>query len=129
MVDDSEDSSERFEPYYGLVREKVEAVRDTLNPYYHRYLRRKRAFKKNLRKKWRDKWSERFDWLVWELAPFVVGYGVAINFVLNRLLGYEFTVFTALAYGLLWYFVKVEAVEVWNMLSPLVKVRARVDNK
>lgn len=125
--DSSEDS--RMEPYYGLLREKTGYLRELVSSKKRTVKYRFRRARNRFRKEWNDGWDERYEWLAYSLAPFVAGYGLAISFVLSEVLGTPLTASTVLAYGLLWYFIKVEAVEIWNELAPFIGVRARVNNK
>lgn len=136
--DDSETSSnKRFEPYYGLVVDKVERGKELVSKAYTRYpvdVKLKRLYSEysfRLKKAWSNKWRQRFNWIAFDLTPFVGAYGFGLNLLtsnFDKVVSGEFTVQTVATLGVLYYFAKVEAPEIWNKISPLIEVKARVDN-
>jgi len=67
-------------------------------------------------------------YILFEFAPVVAAYGLMINFPLSVLLGWALTVETVVSWGLVFYFVSEEVVDVANELKPYIRISAKVDN-
>jgi len=67
-------------------------------------------------------------YFLFEFAPFVVAYGVMLNFPVAVLLGWVLSVETVVAWGLVFYFVSEELTSVANELKPYIRISAKVDN-
>jgi hypothetical protein len=65
---------------------------------------------------------------LFEITPFVVAYGLMLNFPVSVLLGWALTVETVVSWGLVFYFVSEEFTEIANELKPYVRISAKVDN-
>jgi len=109
----------------------VDGYKDKFSDYY-KSLRNRLRRKKYSLKKYIDSFKEYGSayggYALFELAPFVVAYGLMINFPLSVLLGMAFTVKSVVSWGLVFYFVSEELVDIVNELKPYVRVSAKVDN-
>lgn len=67
-------------------------------------------------------------YFLYEFAPYVVAYGLMINFPVSVLLGWALTVETVVSWGLVFYFVSEELTGIANELKPYIRVNTKVDN-
>lgn len=67
------------------------------------------------------------SYFVLEFAPYVVAYGLVLNTPLTVLAGMAFTWKTVLSWGLVFYVVENEVVDMLNQMKPTVRVTAKVD--
>jgi len=95
-------------------------------------LKRKKYYLRKKYRVFRDLTVERVrvygTYLMFDIAPYIVAYGVMINFPVSVLLGWALTVETVVSWGLVFYFVSEELTDVANELKPYIRVNAKVDN-
>lgn len=72
--------------------------------------------------------KEYLKYFLYEFAPYVVAYGVMLNFPASVLFGWALTAETVVSWGLVFYFVSEEFPSIANELKPYVKINAKVDN-
>jgi len=63
-----------------------------------------------------------------EFMPYVVAYGLMINFPVTALLGWALTVVTVLSWGLVFYLIDEEVTSIFNEMKPYIRVSVKVDN-
>jgi len=99
-------------------------------------LKRKRYFLRNKYRVYKDYILDNLStygkayvkYALFEIAPFVLAYGVMLNFPASVLLGWALTVETVVSWGLVFYFVSEELTGIANELKPYIRVSAKVDN-
>jgi len=96
---------------YNTIKEDVEGLYQRLD---HRYKVRKYQGKRKLKRKWQNSWSAYTNYLLWTFTPYVVVYGVAVNFVLAQTGLFAFSLGHVAASGIGTYFVKEEFPEWMN---------------
>lgn len=119
----------------------LSSFKQNLSKYYKRFAgwaglkRKKYVLKKHYRVK-KDyvytnlkSYGEAYGkYFLYEFLPFVVSYGLVVNFPLSVLLGWALTVETVFSWGLVFYIVSEELTEIANELKPYVRVSAKVDS-
>jgi len=70
----------------------------------------------SLKKVFRNREGKHYRAEIPGFIAFIALYGLALNYVFSALLGAEFNAGTFLAYGLAWYFIKVEAVRLIHLI-------------
>lgn len=100
-------------------------VKDYLTAKYNRLARRlkvrKYQFGRKLRQKWKNKWVHYYNYMVWTFTPYVLVYGLALNFVAAQLGLLPLTPGNLVASGITTYFVKEEFPEWMNGIEWLHK--------
>lgn len=99
-------------------------------------LKRKRYYLSNKYRIYKDYFVENLytygkaysKYFLFEFAPYVVAYGLMVNFPVSVLLAWGLTVETVVSWGLAFYFVSEELPAIANELKPYIRVSAKVDN-
>lgn len=84
------------------------------NSIEHKVRVKKYRFNTKLRDKWNNKWSNYVSYLLWVFTPYVLVYGLAVNFMASQFGLLSLTLGNIVASGLATYFVKEEFPEWMN---------------
>jgi len=127
FVDALSSYKNRFSDY---VRGKLKGFSDWLGLERKKYRFRKkyRVYRDYVKDKLSTTGKTYAKYVLFEVAPFVLAYGLMLNFPLSVLLGWALTVETVVSWGLVFYFVSEELTAIANELKPYVRISAKVDN-
>jgi len=90
---------------------------------FRKWLRPKKSYLKQNISAYGSAYSKYF---LFEFAPYVVAYGLMINFPVAMLLGWALTVETVISWGLVFYLIDEEFISMAERLKPYIRVK--VDN-
>lgn len=103
---------------YNWIKEDAENLYQRLN---HRYKVRKYQGRQKLQRKWQNSWSAYANYFIWTFTPYVIVYGIAVNFVLSQIGLFPLSIGNIAASGIGTYFVKEEFPEWMNGIEWLHK--------